>query len=290
MMLTALGLSFGAQAAPVVFTVDPLQSSITISGMVVGSTMNEQAAGSLTTKYGGTINAEIIDSTIQFTGGTVISAQNGGDYQPQANGVAGSAPANYGGAVDIIIASGKAAIRNIQLDLLSAPTSVTDGKFNSDGLVFQFLPNSPASFDYLISGFFFSEAGSEPLAGYSTNHITEQASLVIADATQTLTIPISADVAFGVITEGDSSLSLKGKLVATSAVAPPPIFYITSAAISGGILTLKWQSIPGQQYQILVSPDLKNWAVRAANVMAESDITSWSTPSTNTVEFFRIGR
>src|SRR4051794_36431308 len=51
-----------------VFTLDPEQSLITISGTVVGGAITNQGPGSLTTKFGGTIRLTVSGDSLQFTG------------------------------------------------------------------------------------------------------------------------------------------------------------------------------------------------------------------------------
>ena len=58
-LVAGLGLALPARAATTTFTLDPNQSVITVSGSVVGNTVSEQASGSLTTKVGGTILADV---------------------------------------------------------------------------------------------------------------------------------------------------------------------------------------------------------------------------------------
>src|SRR2546422_11454426 len=79
-----------------VFTIDTNQSSLTLSGSFQGTSFVQQGPGSLTTKYEGTIQVAQSANSIQFTGESVITAQNSGSWQPLTNGAAGSAPANYG--------------------------------------------------------------------------------------------------------------------------------------------------------------------------------------------------
>ena len=77
-----------------VFTIDPNQSSLTITGSISGTSFVQQGPGSLTTKYDGTIQATQTAGTIQFTGLSLITAQTNGSWQPLTNGSLGSAPAN----------------------------------------------------------------------------------------------------------------------------------------------------------------------------------------------------
>jgi hypothetical protein len=85
---------------PVTFTLEPASSVLTLSGTAQGTTLQPQAAGSLTTHYSGTL-ATMLDpdnpQTIAFQApGTALTAANSGSWQPAPGGAAGSAPAAYG--------------------------------------------------------------------------------------------------------------------------------------------------------------------------------------------------
>jgi hypothetical protein len=59
-----------AVGAPVVFTLDPARSLVTLSGDALGNPLAPQADGSLTTAFGGTLNADVTATSIEFTGGS----------------------------------------------------------------------------------------------------------------------------------------------------------------------------------------------------------------------------
>src|ERR1039457_250781 len=84
-----------------VFTLDTNQSSLTVSGTVQGAAIAQQAPGSLTTKYGGTLQVTQTGDTIQFGGPSLITALASGNWQPLTNGSAGLAPANYGASISL---------------------------------------------------------------------------------------------------------------------------------------------------------------------------------------------
>src|SRR6516164_3875458 len=77
-----------------VFTLETNLSSVTISGTVMGASITEQGPGSLTASVGGTIQASLAGNTIQFTGRSQILVETNGNWQPAADGTAGSAPAD----------------------------------------------------------------------------------------------------------------------------------------------------------------------------------------------------
>ena len=71
----------GALDSRLALTIDSGQSSLSVSGTVGGVSLTEQSTGSLTTSLSGTINAELHDGSIQFTGGSSLAlATQGGTY------------------------------------------------------------------------------------------------------------------------------------------------------------------------------------------------------------------
>src|SRR5260370_22575032 len=89
-----------------VFAVDPNSSAVTLSGDVAGSTILPQGNGSLTSNFSGSIVADLDlnAQTIKFDQpSTALNASITGNWQPQVGGASGSAPANYGGKVTILI-------------------------------------------------------------------------------------------------------------------------------------------------------------------------------------------
>ncbi len=108
--LVALGLIafFGphhrALAVSRDYTLDMTQSSIAVSGTVDsalgnGKMIQEQGPGSLTTTYTGTIKTDRATSSIQFLSGSSVDANVSGNWQPLADGMAGSAAADYAGKI-----------------------------------------------------------------------------------------------------------------------------------------------------------------------------------------------
>ena len=93
--LLAMGIPIGG-AVTRDFTIDPTQSSVALSGDVAGITFKEQAPGSLSTSYSGTITLGLTDATVQITAGTMNAAVSG-DWLPGPNGQGGAAPADGSG-------------------------------------------------------------------------------------------------------------------------------------------------------------------------------------------------
>jgi hypothetical protein len=196
------------------FTIVPEQSFVALSGTAIGFTLLEQGAGSLSTKYRGTIKADV-GNGIKFTGSSTITADDSGSWQPLANGESGSAPAAYGGKADGgFFGKALAAVRNLQLDVTSDLIPINGTSFDSASLLFNFVTNANGALDYAITGLL-SKKDSVELAGYATNRLTTAAALETNGNTQTLTIPVDAEFYFKLVNANDTKFAVKGQLVAT---------------------------------------------------------------------------
>lgn len=217
--LICLLAALGVHAAQV-FTIDPTRSSLTISGSVVGSELTEQGPGSLTTSISGAVRLAADGVSIQFPGDSRLVAMTNGSWQPLADGSKGSAPASFGGRIDIGLAAGDAALRDIQLDLSSASLPLDSGKFDASRLVFAFVPGAKGSFAYDVTGLV-TRHGVLPLEGAATNAPTTLATLTTSASGQVLTIPINATFRSTLLTPDDTVLTLRGQLVAVLDTIPP---------------------------------------------------------------------
>jgi len=243
------------------FVIDATQSSLTLSGNALGITLQQQADGSLSTTYSGTIVADVTEMSVAFVGGSAITANNSGNWQPGAGGVAGDAPANYGAYANAgFLGSGYAALRNLLFDLQSESITMLAGSFAADTLEFSFPPTATATADYLITGAF-ADAGSEALAGKSTNNILTAATIVVVGEELVLTIPV--DYTLVLTGDFDATFRVQGQLVGkapnvTPLQIPPPV-------ISPGQIGFTIPTTPGKTYTILGSADLTTplveWAV-----------------------------
>ena len=109
-MAMLCGLNAICRAELKTFTLEQTQSVLTISGTFSGFAIQQQGPGSLTTRYTGTIQTDLSDATIAFVGGSQIVGVTNGNWEPGPSGVAGTAPANYGGEVVNFFVNGKAAV------------------------------------------------------------------------------------------------------------------------------------------------------------------------------------
>ncbi|MFZ9854065.1 MAG: hypothetical protein ACO3I0_03020 [Limisphaerales bacterium] len=218
-VLLCLLAVMGVDAAQV-FTIDPTRSSLTISGNVLGSELTAQGPGSLTTSLLGTVRLAADGGAIQFPGDSRIVATTNGSWQPLADGSKGSAPASFGGRIDIGLAAGDAGLRDVQLDLSSASLPLEAGRFDASRLVFAFDPGAKGSFAYDVTGLV-TRHGVLPLAGSATNAPTTSATLAVSGTGQVLTIPINATFRSMLLTPDDTLLTLQGQLVAVLDTVPP---------------------------------------------------------------------
>jgi hypothetical protein len=269
------------------FTIDETQSSLTIGGSFSGIQLMQQGPGSLTTRYTGTIIADITGSTIQFTGGSMIVGENSGTWQPAPGGVAGSAPANYGGQVANFFVSGKAALRNILLDVTSDALTITGGTFMAQQLLFSFPSNAMSVVDYSYSGFLGSGSGSRSLAGTSTNNVIMTGSVSNIGAEIVLTIPADLLGYATVISTNDLQYRLQGHLVARASAAAP--LEISSFAVTPGQLTFTITTVIGHSYTILGSVDLIDWSTTIDQFIAIESPTTRIVPlPPMPMQYFRI--
>jgi hypothetical protein len=265
-----------------VFTIDPNQSSLTITGSISGTSFVQQGPGSLTTKYDGTIQATQTAGTIQFTGLSLITAQTNGSWQPLTNGSLGSAPANYGAMVSSSVTV-YAAFRSLLLDVTSPPITVTSGQFNPSSLTFLLPTNATSTLD-CNAGYLGS--GSKLLAGNATNNVAALATLTTVGSQQTLTLGVNAKFTFTLLSANDTIVNVAGQLVATRSTTAPLV--IQTPTVTNQAVTLKWQSPAGQFYQVLSSSNLQTWQTNASNITSASTNYTWTGTNPAPKGFYRL--
>jgi len=282
-MIVLQGLCGGAQ----VFILDPEQSLITISGSVLGGTITNQGPASLTTKFAGSISVAVTGGSVQFLGGSQITAQTNGSWQPKADGTAGSETADFGGYANVGIAAGNAALRNILLDLISPPLTLNGGQFDSSSLTFFFPSNATSSLAYNVTGLL-NKQGTIALTGYATNKITALSSLVSTGSQQVLTIPVDATYFFKVLTANDTVIRLKGQLVGVRTAATA--LQVQSIAVQQQFLLLQWQGAPGTRFQVQSSTDLLAWRTNTTIMTPASGSYTWTGAISGPLQFFRLAK
>jgi len=281
LLCATFSLSCLTQAAPVVFTIDPAQSQVTISGNIAGATIQEQGPGSLTTKFGGTIKADVTSSTVQFTGGSAIDAEVNGDWEPGVGGAAGRAPADYGGQAPTVFFTAKGAFRNILLDVTSDPLALSNGSFDASSLVFGFPADSKATLDYDAV----LTKGSRALTGLSTNKVTELGTLSTEAGVQKLVIRVDTEFKFRALTANDSTGKLVGQLVATSQSDNRPV--LSTLSFVDKKLSFAVENATAST-QLQSSTDLTTWQSRTAERKTENNKVVFTAEQNAPIEFFRV--
>jgi hypothetical protein len=200
-----------------IYTIEPSQSSITISGTVNSqfgpAPIVQQDTGSLTTTYTGTIHADRTNSAIQFISGGAIDASVSGDWQPLADGSAGSAPADYGARASWLF--GAVVVNFSGRDLVAGLTSTStpiDGSGNFD------LANSTVNFTSGIIAYRANVGiapGSTPIAGTSGN-LAGTANVSTDGSFEILTLPVNSTFTIPVDADTFFELTLSGELVANA--------------------------------------------------------------------------
>ncbi len=201
-------------AATYVYTLDPAQSSITLSGSVTTqlgtAPIEPQGQNSLTTSYTGTIHADRTSSSIQLLPGGSIDANVSGNWQPLANASVGSAAADYGARVTFAIVVVNFAGRDLVANL-TGPSAPVDGSGNFD-LTGSFVNFNSGNIAYRAN-FGFSP-GTETLAGRSGN-LAGTATLTTEGMLEKLLLPVDATFALPIDDTISVMLTLDGQIVAT---------------------------------------------------------------------------
>jgi hypothetical protein len=261
-----------ARAELRIFTLDTNLSSLALGGTFLTIPLQQQGPGSLTGRYSGTIVADVTGSSITFVGGSAIAGIDNGSWQPAANGVAGSAPANYGGQVSTpppFTTTAFAAFRNLVFDTKSGPLPITGGSFAAQSITFSFPSNATSALDYRYTGFM-SGNGRRTLAGNATNDILTSATIVTQAGSYVLTLPANIRGTNTIVTANDIRYTFQGQLVAT---APIPL-QIISLQISGGQLHFTINTVSNQSYTIQGSTNLTDWSITNDVFTASNPVTT----------------
>ncbi len=208
--------SSAAQTAT--FQVDPTASSLTVSGTAAGQPIQQQGPGSLTTTYTGPLLLQLSPDAISFPGGSSVTANNSGNWQPLPGGAAGAAPANYGARVVILFQNNLAAVRDAVFDGTTAAPFELTGSGNNRGFssdVTFTATSGQVDYNSLLAG-----NGSDPLAGSTaTNQAGTPGSLLIGAGTAgfasaTLQLPVSFTIPFDLGTFGQAMFDFDGSITA----------------------------------------------------------------------------
>jgi hypothetical protein len=281
-------------ANPVVFTIDPTRSRISISGKLVvpgvGTyAFQQQGPGSLTTSYSGSILANLVPPSIGFPGGSSIQAHTSGSWQPGIGGISGPQSADYGILIQPLLTTVDAAIRNIRLDLTGANAVLSNGGFDAGGLATTFLTNTlpKPSLDFRASSLVpsLNTNGTALLTGTGTNS-PSTAYLTNTTGLLTLVLPVNTTK---VLTVGGNATTviLQGQVIATAPGNAWPLR--VSIKVQPSQVTLTWPSLPGQKFAVQSKPDLTgSWNPAAGTMTVHSNTTTWTAGVTGETEFYRV--
>lgn len=192
------------------FTIDPAQSSVTLSGSVSSAPLSPQGPGSLTTRLEGTLAVETAGGQITLAGGT-IDARTNGVWAPGPFGEAGSAPADFGAQATSPFGAVIGALRDIVMTANSPAITLNGAQFNASSIVFSFPEGSTAALDF--------DAGvigrdRRMLAANATNNAATTGSLTGSAGARVLTIDVKATFVFSLFFQDDSPLTVEGRIVA----------------------------------------------------------------------------
>ncbi len=79
-------------------------------------------------------------------------------------------------------------------------------------------------------------------------------------------------------------------IAGTDPLDPDSLFAVVSVSAEGGVLTLRWSSVPGRSYVIYRSTDLVNWSIVQQEFPSQGPDTSWTDtdPGAHPAAFYRI--
>jgi hypothetical protein len=207
--LVAIGVSHAARAT--VFVVDASQSQISVEGTVLGVPFVEQAPGSLSTRIGGTLVADLGPGSIQSPGGSKLTLENQpGLFLPLG------LPANGAGQVQFDDGSfAYGALRNTVADVLSGVLPVDSAGFFPANVTLNF-PSGVLD----VEGLGMSNSIPNP-SGLQSNPAT--LGQIIFDGSKiTITAPIDANTTiYGFFGGEIAKLHYTGQIVATAIVPEP---------------------------------------------------------------------
>lgn len=214
--LVPLASTWRASAEQVVFTIDPMLSSVSLSADFSGVPLTEQGPGSTTTRYSGTITVDVDNklapTSIEFLS-AAAAAGDSGSWLPARGGGSGpgvpgiAEPANYGVQADFgLLGIAYATLRDVVIDITKAPQPVTNGMF--DGA--QTLTAVAGWFEYNVPLAIGGDVGSDPYDGSTDNVTFTPGTYAVTGNTATLTLPLEW------ITGGSVITVFTGQFVATA--------------------------------------------------------------------------
>lgn len=224
-VLSSLATVGRTLADPVKFNLDTAHSSLKVTGYVPGAfpgtttPLQAQRTGSDTASYSGFIWANLSAGNIQFPGSSAVTANNfsGAALTPDAT-------ANYGMKANILfVGTVNATVVDLVFDTTSGDLAVApNGTFPGNTGITATVTSG--TIDYVGPPSIGS--GNTSLAGSTgANQSATSATLALAGQTQTLTIPVHAEILFTVSTTNDSKAVFDGQFTAARTLVTPAIAY-----------------------------------------------------------------
>ena len=215
-----------AQADSVAYTIDPEQSVLNLSGTYSGFTLAPQTAGSMSDRFGGAIVGDLSGGVLTFSGGSSITAQDNGLFQPGALGASGTADGNYGVVIPSIGEFG--AYRSLIFGIVSG--SVRDGAAPSLTLTYL-----NGFLDYAGPATGPGQLGFAGVVGPDSS--SALARLTLSDNTETLRLP------FTLALSDASGLqqTFDGTIVGTRTVTVPEPSSVW-LGLTGGAILVAWRT------------------------------------------------
>lgn len=237
---TSLTSATSTHAAEIAFTINPLQTQVSVLGhiAVLDAPMEPQGSGSDVAAYGGTFLVDVDDplapTTISFLGGSA-AAEITGDWLPEVGGgspgnaLPGNAdpgdpqPANYGlQAEQFLVGNIWVAFRDLALSPTSTALAVSDGTFAPN----QLFTVGSGSADYTVRSVIFSDMNDHmDLVGKEAANVAQgSGSYLVENGTATLRFPV--ELLVEVEDEENNvpllALTFTGNVTATAVLAPSP--------------------------------------------------------------------
>jgi hypothetical protein len=286
-MVAALGGSGRAAT----FTIDPAESTVALSGTIstaVGIiTFTEQGPGSLGTRLEGTLQIEVGGGEVTLSGGT-IDARTNGVWRPAPGGGDGSAMADFGAqGTSPLLGTVLGALRNINLVASSPSQPLQGSQFDAAEITFAFPAESISALDYSAG---FAGTGTRLLAGAATNRTATVGTITGTAGAQIATIAVDATFVFSVLSENDTSLRVRGQILAREGgIDPQPegprftaIEIVDNQArmtVDGTVAATRLQS----------STNLTSWADKQAEVaVVDGDTRVFTVPVAGPKEFYQV--
>lgn len=236
-------------AQSLVFNLVPASSVLVGSGSFNSIVFSPQGTGSDRTQWMGQVTVQVDSlsnpTSLQITTG-VISALNSGIWQPAVGGATGSAAANYGFNVNLGLATGRIALRDlVTTAAMLTPTSVSNGGggtyfFGVSGLNPVRANATGGSVDYNAG---ILGSGTTPSTGGGDNMTLGAGQLTIAGLNATINVPV--DFTFSGTAGGfPTTFRIVGNLVGTATIPEPS----TYALLGLGALVVamaRWRLVRG---------------------------------------------